>query len=70
MNTEDANEALTDIYLVIDLEQIEYIEDEMSVLTSLEFYIVYVLRLRLHLFGRSTFSSLELQMDAVLLRHT
>ena len=70
MSTEEASEALADIYLVIDLEEIEQIEDEMSVLTSLEFYIVYVLRLRLHLFGRSTFSSLELQMDAVLLRHT
>ena len=53
------------VYLVIDLEEIEHIEDEMSVLTSLEFYIVYVL-----IFGRSTFSSLELQMDAVLLWHT
>ena len=53
------------VYLVIDLEEIEHIEDEMSVLTSLEFYIVYVL-----IFGRSTFSSLELQMDAFLLRHT
>ena len=50
MSTEEANEALADIYLVIDLEEIEHIEDEMSVLTSLEFYIVYVLRLRLHLF--------------------
>ena len=65
MSTEEANEALADIYLVIDLEEIEHIEDEMSVLTSLEFYIVYVL-----IFARSTFSSLELQMDAVLLRHT
>ena len=65
MSTEEANEALADIYLVIDLEEIEHIEDEMSVLTSLEFYIVYVL-----IFGRSTFSSLELQMDAFLLRHT
>ena len=55
MSTEEANEALEDIYLVIDLEEIEQIEDEMSVLTSLEFYIVYVLRLRLHLFGRSFF---------------
>ena len=53
------------VYLVIDLEEIEHIEDEMSVLTSLEFYIVYFL-----IFGRSTFSSLELQMDAFLLRHT
>ena len=55
MSTEEASEALADIYLVIDLEEIEQIEDEMSVLTSLEFYIVYVLRLRLHLFGRSFF---------------
>ena len=70
MSTEEASEALADIYLVIDLEEIEQIEDEMCVLTSLEFYIVYVLRLRLHLFGRSTFSSLELQTDEVLLRHT
>ena len=65
MSTEEASEALADIYLVIDLEEIEQIEDEMSVLTSLEFYIVYVL-----IFVRSTFSSLKLQMDAVLLRHT
>lgn len=65
MSTEEANEALADIYLVIDLEEIEHIEDETSVLTSLEFYIVYVL-----IFVRSTLSSLELQMDVVLLRHT
>ena len=70
MSPEEASEALADIYLVIDLEEIEQIEDEMSVLTSLEFYIVYVIWLCLYLFGRSTFSSLELQMDAVLLRHT
>ena len=54
MSTEEASEALADIYLVIDLEEIEQIEDEMSVLTSLEFYIVYAL-----IFGKSTFSSLE-----------
>ena len=33
MSTEEANEALEDIYLVIDLEEIKQIEDEMSVQT-------------------------------------
>ena len=39
MSVEEANEALADIDLVIDLEEIEQIENEMSVVTR-EFYIV------------------------------
>ena len=39
MSVEEANEALVDIDLVIDLEEIEQIENEMSVVIK-EFYIV------------------------------
>ena len=39
MSVEEANEALADIDLVIDLEEIEQIENKMSVVTK-EFYIV------------------------------
>ena len=39
MSAEEANEALADIDLVIDLEEIEQIENEMSVVTR-EFCIV------------------------------
>ena len=38
MSVEEANEALADIDLVIDLEEIEQIKKEMSVVTR-EFYI-------------------------------
>ena len=39
MSVEEANEALADIDLVIDLEEIEQIENKMIVVTK-EFYIV------------------------------
>ena len=39
MSVEEANKALADIDLVIDLEEIEQIENKMSVVTR-EFYIV------------------------------
>ena len=39
MSAEEANETLADIDLVIDLDEIEQIENKMSVITR-EFYIV------------------------------
>ena len=39
MSVEEANKALADIDLVIDLDEIEQIENKMSVITR-EFYIV------------------------------